>query len=109
MVFSTSGITLTSPTEIPRELSQVANALVFKSFVLPDNTSLPIMIIAADISFLLVISMISMEVAMNITDYVLTGGAMLTWWVVPIMLAVGFVTPWPYNYWRLKKHNQACH
>ena len=55
------------------------------------------------------ISMISMEVAMNITDYVLTGSAMLTWWVVPIMLAVGFVTPWPYNYWRLKKHNQACH
>ena len=55
------------------------------------------------------ISMISMEVAMNLTDYALTGGAMLTWWVVPIMLAVGFVTPWPYNYWRLKKHNLACH
>ena len=55
------------------------------------------------------ISMISMEIAMNITDYVLTGGAMLTWWAIPIMLAVGFVTPWPYNYWRLKKYNQACH
>ena len=55
------------------------------------------------------ISMVSMEVAMNATDYFLTGGAILTWWVVPIMLAVGFVTPWPYNYWRLKKHNQACH
>ena len=55
------------------------------------------------------ISMISMEVAMNITDYVLTGGAMLTWWAIPIMLAVGFVTPWPYNYWRLKKYKQACH
>ena len=55
------------------------------------------------------ISMISMEITMNITDYVLTGGAMLTWWVIPIMLAVGFVTPWPYNYWRLKKYNQACH
>jgi len=55
------------------------------------------------------ISMISMEVAMNITDYVLTGGAMLTWWAIPIMLAVGFVTPWPYNYWRLKKYNQSCH
>ena len=39
------------------------------------------------------ISMISMEVAMNITDYLLTGGAMLTWWIVAIMLAVGFVTP----------------
>ena len=55
------------------------------------------------------ISMISMEAAMNLTDYFLTGGAMLTWWVVPIMLFVGFITPWPYNYWRLKKYNQACH
>ena len=54
------------------------------------------------------ISMVSMEVAMNLTDYILTGGAILTWWVVPIMLAVGFVTPWPYNYWRLKKFNIAC-
>ena len=55
------------------------------------------------------ISMVSMEIAMNATDYLLTGGAILTWWVVPIMLAVGFVTPWPYNYWRLKKFNEACH
>ena len=55
------------------------------------------------------ISMISMEVAMNITDYFLTGGAILNWWVIPIMLAVGFVTPWPYNYWRLKKFGINCH
>jgi len=55
------------------------------------------------------ISMISMEAAMNLTDYLLTGGAMLTWWVIPIMLIAGFTTPWPYNYWRLKKFNQACH
>ena len=55
------------------------------------------------------ISMVSMEVAMNLTDYLLTGGAILNWWVVPIMLAVGFVTPWPYNYWRLKKFNIVCH
>ena len=55
------------------------------------------------------ISMVSMEIAMNATDYFLTGGAILTWWVVPIMLAVGFATPWPYNYWRLKKFNEACH
>ena len=55
------------------------------------------------------ISMVSMEIAMNATDYFLTGGAILTWWVVPIMLAVGFVTPLPYNYWRLKKFNEACH
>ena len=55
------------------------------------------------------ISMVSMEISMNATDYFLTGGAQLTWWVVPIMLIVGFLTPWPYNYWRLKKFNQACH
>ena len=55
------------------------------------------------------ISMVSMEVAMNLTDYLLTGGAILNWWVVPIMLVVGFVTPWPYNYWRLKKFNIPCH
>ena len=61
---------------------------------------------ALGMSFL---SMISMEIAMNLTDYILTGGAILTWWVIPIMLIVGFLTPWPYNYWRLKKFNQPCH
>ena len=55
------------------------------------------------------ISMISMEVAMNLTDYFLTGGAILTWWVVPLMLIVGFLTPLPYNYWRLKKYGISCH
>jgi len=55
------------------------------------------------------ISMISMETTMNLTDYFLTGGAILTWWVIPLMLGVGFVTPWPYNYWRLKKFGINCH
>jgi hypothetical protein len=55
------------------------------------------------------ISMISMEIMMNLTAYILTGGAMLTWWVIPIMLIVGFLTPWPYNYWRLKKFGVNCH
>jgi hypothetical protein len=55
------------------------------------------------------ISMVSMEITMNLTDYYLTGGAQLTYWVVPIMLIVGFLTPWPYNYWRLKKYGLECH
>ena len=55
------------------------------------------------------ISMISMEIAMNLTDYLLTGGAILNWWIIPIMLIVGFITPWPYNYWRLKKFGVNCH
>ena len=55
------------------------------------------------------ISMISMEVAMNAVDWIILGEAKLVWWVIPIMLFVGFLTPWPYNYYRLKKYNIACH
>ena len=55
------------------------------------------------------ISMISMEIAMNLVDYLLIGDARLTWWVIPFMLSAGFLTPWPYNYWRLKKFNESCH
>ena len=55
------------------------------------------------------ISMISMEVAMNLTDYLITGGAVLNLTVIPIMLIAGFITPLPYNYWRLKKYNISCH
>ena len=55
------------------------------------------------------ISMISMEFAMNLTDYLITGGAVLNLTVIPIMLLAGFITPLPYNYWRLKKYNKSCH
>lgn len=55
------------------------------------------------------ISMISMEIAMNLTDYFMTGGAVFVWWVVPIALFFGFITPWPYNYWRLKAQGKDCH
>ena len=55
------------------------------------------------------ISMISMEIAMNVVDVLITGGAVLVWWVLPIMLLAGFLTPLPYNYYRLKKFGQACH
>ena len=55
------------------------------------------------------ISMISMEISMNVVDVLITGGAVLVWWVLPIMLLAGFITPLPYNYYRLKKFGQACH
>ncbi|MEM9852261.1 MAG: DUF4396 domain-containing protein, partial [Pseudomonadota bacterium] len=54
------------------------------------------------------ISMVAMEAAMNLTDWGLTGGATLTWWVVPLMLLAGYVTPLPYNYWRLKALGRGC-
>jgi hypothetical protein len=54
------------------------------------------------------VSMISMELAMNAVDVILAGGV-LVWWVIPIMLFVGFITPLPYNYYRLKKYGKSCH
>ena len=55
------------------------------------------------------ISMLAMEIAMNSVDWLILGEAKLVWWIVPIMLLTGFLTPWPYNYYRLKKYNIACH
>ena len=39
------------------------------------------------------ISMVSMEIAMNAVDWIIMGGAKLVWWVIPIMLLAGFLTP----------------
>jgi nucleoside recognition membrane protein YjiH len=54
------------------------------------------------------ISMISMELAMNIVDVLFTGGAKINLYVIPLMLVAGFLTPWLYNYWRLKKFGVGC-
>tara|TARA_Y100001970_G_C14200881_1_gene841009 strand:+ start:1424 stop:1855 length:432 start_codon:yes stop_codon:yes gene_type:complete len=55
------------------------------------------------------ISMISMEIAMNTLDLIVYGKPFLNFKIIPLMLIVGFITPWPYNYWRLKKYNAQCH
>ena len=54
-------------------------------------------------------SMLAMEIAMNLVDVAMTGGARLNFTVLPVMLAAGFLTPLPYNYWRLKALGKACH
>ena len=54
------------------------------------------------------ISMVAMEVAMNSVDWLILGEAKLVWWIVPLMLLAGFLTPWPYNYLRLKKFSLDC-
>ena len=55
------------------------------------------------------ISMISMELSMNLTDFILMGGAVLNWYIVRLMLFMGFITTLPYNYYKLKKYNISCH
>jgi hypothetical protein len=47
---------------------------------------------------------------MEITDLLFTKGELgLMPLAIPFMLLVGFLTPWPYNYWRLKKYGASCH
>jgi hypothetical protein len=55
------------------------------------------------------ISMLMMEISMNSLDWIIMGGAKLNLFIIPFMLFVGFITPLPYNYWRLKKYGKDCH
>jgi len=45
---------------------------------------------------------------MNITDIILEGSLVITLKSVIPVLVVGFIVPWPYNYWRLVKFNKSC-
>ena len=89
-------------------INGLITSIILETFILM-RQSFPFFNALKTASGMSLISMISMEIMMNLTDYLLTGGAVLTWWVVPIMLIVGFLTPWPYNYWRLKKYGLNCH
>lgn len=55
------------------------------------------------------ISMLLMEIAMNVVDYGMMGEPAITLGVLPYTLGAGFLAAWPYNYWRLKKHGKCCH
>ncbi|MEP5611651.1 MAG: DUF4396 domain-containing protein [Cyclobacteriaceae bacterium] len=60
------------------------------------------------------ISMVAMELAMTSTDFMITGGKAafddpMYWLALVPAVVVGFLTPLPYNYYKLKKFNQACH
>jgi copper chaperone CopZ len=66
---------------------------------------------ALSMSFL---SMVAMELAMNTTDFMITGGKAAFgnpgyWFALVIALIAGFMVPLPYNYYKLKKYNKACH
>jgi hypothetical protein len=61
-----------------------------------------------------VLSIIGMEVVMNLTDFMITGGkaqlTSITYWLAFIPAAlVGFLAPLPYNYYQLKKYNRSHH
>lgn len=60
------------------------------------------------------ISMVAMELAMTSTDFMITGGKAafgdpMYWLALVPALIVGFLTPLPYNYYKLRKFNKSCH
>ncbi|MBS1682532.1 MAG: DUF4396 domain-containing protein [Bacteroidetes bacterium] len=60
------------------------------------------------------ISMIAMELVMNTTDFMMTGGKAafgnpMYWIALVVAMVAGFLAPLPYNYYKLKKYNKACH
>ena len=60
------------------------------------------------------ISMVGMEIAMNTSDFVFTGGKAsfadpLYWIALIIAMIIGFIAPLPYNYYKLVKYDKACH
>jgi len=60
------------------------------------------------------ISMLTMEMAENMVDYHLMGGAVQfdspSFWAAALVSTIaGFLAPLPYNYYKLRKFGKACH
>ena len=88
-------------------INGIITSLMLETFILFNQMGLKKAFqTAIGMSFL---SMIAMEISMNTVDWIVVGSAKLIWWVIPLMLIAGFLTPWPYNYWRLKKYQLSCH
>jgi hypothetical protein len=61
------------------------------------------------------ISMVAMELAMNVTDWLIMGGQRMAlsdpdYWLawIPALVA-GFLAAWPYNHFQLRRHGKGCH
>jgi hypothetical protein len=90
-------------------INGLLTSIILETIILTRSKQMPYLEaikVAMGMSF---ISMSAMEITMNTTDFLLTGGATLQWWALPIILTLGFITPWPYNYWRLKRYGKSCH
>ena len=95
-------------------MAGLITSVALETFLLHNREKLawkPAFQMAISMSF---ISMVAMEVVMNLTDFMITGGKMAltspAYWFafLPAALA-GFLAPLPYNYYKLRKYNKSCH
>lgn len=88
-------------------INGLLTSIVFETFILSFQMAIKSAFkLAIKMSF---ISMVAMEVAMNLTDFILVGGAALNWKVLPYVLLAGFLTPLPYSYYQLCLYGKSCH
>ncbi len=109
----TSGLLIYSPTWYFYAILPLVNGLltsiILETVILMRNNMLfsNALSTALGMSF---ISMLVMEITMEVTDLVFTQGSLkLDPRAVPLMIFFGFMAAWPYNYWRLKKYGISCH
>ena len=85
----------------------VLTSILLETLILVKQMTIRLALMTAlKMSFL---SMLAMEIAMNFVDFLIVGEAKLTIVSIPFMLIAGFLTPLPYNYYRLKAYGHACH
>ena len=85
----------------------VLTSVFLESLILARQMAIELALMTAlKMSFL---SMLAMELAMNLVDFLIVGEAKLTVVSIPFMLIAGFLTPLPYNYYRLKAYGHGCH
>ena len=85
----------------------ILTSILLETIIL--SKQLPLKLALKTAAGMSLISMITMEAVMNAIDFVVTGGAELNWFVIPLMLIAGYIAPLPYNYIRLKKFGKSCH
>ncbi|MEM6643063.1 MAG: DUF4396 domain-containing protein [Bacteroidota bacterium] len=117
MVFYLQAYYPTTPLHVQMLLAIVAGlctSIILETCILKSREGFPwiqALKTAFGMSF---ISMVTMELAMTSTDFMITGGKAafadpVYWLALLPALIVGFLVPLPYNYYRLKKFNRACH
>ena len=88
-------------------INGVLTSIFLEALILVKQMTIRLALITAlKMSFL---SMLAMELAMNLVDFLIVGEAKLTIVSIPFMLIAGFLTPLPYNYYRLKAFGFSCH
>ena len=88
-------------------INGVLTSIFLETLILVKQMTIRLALMTAlKMSFL---SMLAMELAMNLVDFLIVGEAKLTIVAIPFMLIAGFLTPLPYNYYRLKVYGHACH